>query len=793
MAEPVPVVNAPVDKPADFGQGQSGLAKRWLAEIQLYDREYKEWNERCDRIVKRYRDERPTNSTRRKMNILWSNIETLKPAVYARPPKPDVQRRFKDKDSPAKAASETLERCLSYHADMYDLDGVLKKCRDDYLLAARGAAWVRYVPTMDGEEVVAERVSCEYVHRKDFGHTPARCWDEVEAVWRRSYLSRAKLVERFGDRGRDVPLDGKPTNMSDETVAKHGEVFKTATVYEIWDKTERKVIWIAKSQPDAPLDVQDDPLNLEGFFPCPKPLFGGLTNDSLIPLPDYAQYQDQAEEIDLLTSRIALLTKALKVAGFYNGSAKQDFQRLLNGDENKLIPIDDWAMFAEKGGTVGQISILPVKDIAETLIRLYEARAQVKQDLLEVTGLSDIVRGQGDPDETATAQQIKGQFASMRLTDRQNEMIRFSRDLLRIMAEIIAEQFSPPTLALMSGLQLPMTQMEAMMQAQQTQQQPMPSWEEVAGLLRDDHLRGFRIDIETDSTVAVDEAAEKEAAMELLNVATPFLEKMAMAAQMMPAALPLLGEMLMFTLRRFKAGRNLEQVFEQAMAQMQQVAQQPRPNPEEQALKLEAEKAKQTIQIQQAKAQADAMLAQQKAQADIQLAQAKAAADYRLKQAELAASIQMDGQRLQSEERRGAVQAQFDMQRMQAEHGMKREQMMMDGDLKREQAALDYDLKASGQAADTEIKRDKAEAETAIKSEAVAMQAEGGEGAPGSARKRVTQGPIAGMAKTVEQMAEAIMQLAAAMQAQSGPKRINVTRGKDGRVTGANVSTVGNA
>ena len=78
-------------------------------------------------------------------------------------------------------------------------------------------------------------------------------------------------------------------------------------VYEIWNKDDGKVYWVADGYPHL-CDVQEDPLKLENFFPTPRPLYANATNDTLIPVPDYYQYQDQAAQIDELTQRIALLT-----------------------------------------------------------------------------------------------------------------------------------------------------------------------------------------------------------------------------------------------------------------------------------------------------------------------------------------------------------------------------------------------------------------------------------------------------------------------------------------------------
>jgi hypothetical protein len=52
------------------------------------------------------------------------------------------------------------------------------------------------------------------------------------------------------------------------------------------------------------IDARDDPLGLEGFFPCPKPLYATTTSDTLVPVPDFVLYQDQAMELDILSDRI---------------------------------------------------------------------------------------------------------------------------------------------------------------------------------------------------------------------------------------------------------------------------------------------------------------------------------------------------------------------------------------------------------------------------------------------------------------------------------------------------------
>ena len=64
--------------------------------IMGYERSYKRWEARVDRIVKKYKDDsRYDRNPNARFNILWSNVQTIQPAIFARLPRPDVSRRFR--------------------------------------------------------------------------------------------------------------------------------------------------------------------------------------------------------------------------------------------------------------------------------------------------------------------------------------------------------------------------------------------------------------------------------------------------------------------------------------------------------------------------------------------------------------------------------------------------------------------------------------------------------------------------------------------------------------------------
>jgi hypothetical protein len=712
--------------------GEARKVKRWVQEIRFYESKSKQWEEKGKKILRRFKDDRsPREQKVPRFNILWSVVESARPALFGQNPKPDIERRFRDKDDLGRISSMVLERSITYFITESFGDAV-RQAVTDRLLPGRGLVWARYEPHFHdkteneneevadegeeitdnieddegnagkkadphtdagdagGEDIENEVICWDYVHWQDFGHCFGRTWDEVPACWRKVYLTRDELKERFGEEiGGDITLDYSPHDLKDN---KYDEVEKKATIYEIWDKEDKKVLWVHKDYQHGPLDEQNDPLQLEDFWPFPKPLYATLANDDMIPVPDYIEWQDQASELDEITSRIGAITRAVKVAGVYDASAPGIGRLLAEGVENQLIPVEQWAIFAEKGGLKSVMALLPMEEILQTLLGLYEAREKVKQDLYEISGSADIMRGQSDPDETATAQNIKSNFGTMRLNDKQEQVRRFCRDLVKIGTEIIANHFSIETIKKICGVQL-LTEAEkqlvqfrmktlqqfAQMQKQQPQQHGMPpaqppqlpplpdwlqkcdqedmdelmenpTWEEIEKLLRDEITLSYKIDIETDSTLKVDQEADKAARVEFLEAAGKFIQ----AAQSVqnPDLAPLLGKMLEFGIRGFKVGKELETAFEVAIHKLEKDADgPPKPNPE--MMKIQGEQ-----QLGQARLQADLAIEKQKSddeqkrltmQAQVDANQGKVDAEVEKFKIQLQGQLDMAKAKLESE------------------------------------------------------------------------------------------------------------------------------------------------
>ena len=595
------------------------LAERWLQELKMAKRDDEKWVKRSKKIIRRYRDERNGYSdTAKRYNILWSNIQTLFPSMYGRTPKAQVERRHKDQDPVGRTASQILERAMQYELDNYpDFDHAMRAAVMDRLLPGRGVAWVRFetkdVTTSDGQTMPQAFATVDTVYWEDFRCSPARNWEEVTWVARRVYMSRQDGIARFGDVFENVPLTHEPIGL-DEMVKNGEDVahLKKAQVWEIWDKSKLEVCWVAEGCQKA-LDCIDDPYGLDSFWPCPTPLYATQTTDTLVPVPDFALYQDQADEIDLLTQRINMLVKALKVVGVYDASQNGVQRMMSEGVDNTLIPVDTWAAFSEKGGIKGTVDFLPMDMVVATLQQCYVAREQAKQVIYEVTGLSDIVRGASMASETATAQQIKSQFASLRLRDMQRGVAVFATELLKIKGQMMADLYPSEQLLEMSGI---LTTSDAQFVPQALQ------------LLKTEPARNFRIEVAADSLVEIDEQSEKTNRLEFLQAAGGFLQQALPVAMQAPQMAPLLAEMLLFGVRAFRASRPLEAAFDTAMAQLSQPQpQQQGSSPEEMQAQAQMQIEQGKMQLEQAKIQTQGQIEQFKAQTAMELERMKQEAE----------------------------------------------------------------------------------------------------------------------------------------------------------------------
>ena len=650
--------------------------KEFWRQYDIADKEHKKWEKRADKVIDRYRLETESGdgTASPSFNILWANTSVQEPSLFSQVPKPDISRRYKDDDPIGAQGSKILERALEFVMDDGDFHQFGEQSVRDFLLPGRSVPKVRYCPTYakvrravpleqrgqlgpegeteelqffkDGEEVDREQVRYEggvgfldeeveevvdehvIIERwpwKNFRHQKAKRWEDVGWIDYISYLDSGQLKNLFGGKAREIEL----TVDSSGDEKKDGTFNPThAEVHEVWVARERRIYLAVRGIEDKWLRKGEDPLRLDKFYPCPKPLMAIDTNDSLRPIPLFTLYQHQANELDLVTKRISVLMRALKLAGFYAGSEKETLKKLFDADENTMIPVADWASLKASGGVSGLIEWLPVEQVGKVLTALFREREALVTQIYELTGVADIERGSTDPRETKGSQVLKAQFSSRRTLTPKQRVERYFRDILRISAELMAEHFSTDTLERMTGLQCP---------------------PEVRQMLQDELQRQYRIDIETDSTVAPDQEREQANMAAALEAVTAFIQAMGpMIQQGLPIELAL--QLLKTYLRKFKWGREVEETIEQ----LERNPPEPQPDPEEKKMQLE-------MQIEQQKAQLD----QQKAMMEMQMKQK----ELEMKLQEMMLKLQFEQAKSEQELQIEAVKGQAEMQIAQQQVG----------------------------------------------------------------------------------------------------------------------------
>ena len=591
--------------------------ENWFKKIDEQIATYTDYYNRGNKIVNKYRNGASnyqasgfTDPLFSSYNMLYSNTEMLRPVLYNRTPKAEVRATYK-RNTLARKAAEILEKVLNANCKNYDFDNEILSSVTDYLLAGQGLSRVAYRPLFqelpDGSErKIYEEVYNEYQGWNNVIIGAANRWVDVPWIAYRGTLRKFEVKSQFGKEVANRLSYSAKTNIINNGIdTQQGEQdanMMVAEIYEVWDKENQEVLFISRQDTSKPLMRNEEPMNLEGFFPMPRPLFSVVTNNTIIPVPFFVYYQDLQSELEIVTERIERLVEFLKVRGVYD-SKVTNIKDIINAPDNTLVPVENYSRLVQQGGVDSIVNIMDVAGIAGVLQQLYQYREQIRYSIFEIMGISDIQRAVSDPRETATAAKLKGQFGSLRVSQMQREVQRYIRDIYRIKGEIISEEFSPEVISLMSDT-------------------PLEEVLEVMPLIRSQEPRMISIDIETDSTIEANQQEEKEQAVEFISAVTQLSQVLPTLAQSF--GIDVAGEITISAIRRFKMSRGLEdmlndrlqQVKEQQQAAQQSAAQQGQ-QPDAEALKAMNEQQK--LQLESQKLQVDTAMNQRKMQLDAQL------------------------------------------------------------------------------------------------------------------------------------------------------------------------------
>lgn len=602
--------------------------KHWKQQIEAAESWRSAFVKRGDRIVDRYRDE-DNEYGNSKYNILYSNTETLLPVVYSTPPKADVRAKDPSQISKRKGAS-IIEDALNYYIEASDFDDVARLAVMDFLLSGIGQIRPKYQTTNAVEEVeidlettesveqvVFEEVQFEYTHWRDFIYPECKSWNEVPWIAFKTRMSYEEAAEMFGKEKADL-LNYEPIKTEYGKAAKQERTaINKALVYEIWDKLNREQVFFAEgTNINAPLEINEDPLELEGFFPTPQPLFSITTSGNLLPVPFFKMYESQALELDAVNARIESLVENMKRRGFYDASIKE-LSSLNNLKDNEFMPVKDWTTFAAKGGMQGAVSFESLNEYIQAIQVLTDRKEAILQDIYQIIGISDIRRAQTDPRETLGAQKMKGRYGTIRISTYQRKVANFFRDVLRIAGEIMINQFDPETLAIVTNRPLD-TQRD-----KQTEEITEVGVRDLLTDLKTKSPSDVLVDIESDSTIVEDSEEDILRAKEAIVALVEFTG--ASTGLIQSLGIPATSEILMGIIEKFKLGRDIQQEVEDHLANIKKNGLPDKKDPQEILAESELKQAEIKAKTEQMKAMIDAQIKKAELQVKQQLNIIKAA------------------------------------------------------------------------------------------------------------------------------------------------------------------------
>ena len=518
-------------------------------------------------------------------NILYSNTEVLKPSLYSATPKPDVRGRFVE--NPVSPLTKMVENFLIIFTDPADpgeesFDAAMSDAVTSSLVS--GLGFIR----LHAYDDKAFPLCPESGHYKGLIWADGKKWSKLPWIAFRHELTKAEIFQKFSipeakqaDYTAPVEPDGE----------NQGEKRYSSIVYEVWVKETREIHYLCEDYKDIELQAPEkDTMKLQGFYPTPGPLLMTIKANRLRPTPLYNYYKNQAEELNRVTARLNKVLSAIRVKGAYNALLGKDLEKMLNSDEteNSLVAASEAGLMLQNGGFDKQIWLLPIERLVEVATQLYQARMQIKQVIYEITGLSDIIRGASVASETATAQNLKNKWGSIRLRDMQKSVAGYVRDMYRLATDAGVEiipaakwkeitQSKLPTAKEKEELGIYVQNMlaqaqAAMQQAQMTGQQPpqipppdpamlatlkSPTIEETLDRIKNDANRAYTINVQSDSTVDIDTATDKAEVTEYMNSMGQLMAGLQPLAALGPTGMEAGKAILIAVSSRFKFGLSI--------------------------------------------------------------------------------------------------------------------------------------------------------------------------------------------------------------------------------------------
>lgn len=561
------------------------------------------------------------------------------------------------------------------------------------------------IASIEVERKVKEKAVLDVIQYNDYNCSDARTEDEIEWQSRRAFLDRAQAEDLFGrDVADDLVYDSFPEVMKKDLARKDDKFEGKAELHEIWCEATGKVYWLQKSGEKTIIESSEPPTKFEKFYPC-SVISQSADPDSVVPVSDYAHVRDQILEVERLTTRIHAVTQAIRTNFLYDAAMGPTVEQLFSGDL-KGTPIINWPSYKGRGGLQAGVEFYPVEPFVNALNTLQGARGAALQQLYETLKVSDLLRGTSEQYKSATANRLENQWSSLGLVVRQNMFSKFISDAISNLGTIIAEQFDAETIleigdadALIEPTILippappapPMPEMgpEGMPPGDTGMMPPMAPpppapdplqkidemKQQIMDLLRDDKKRSYRIQIASDSMIAIDQQQQQQDGAMLIQQAGQFFDQMRGLVDQYPPLLDFSISLFQNMIKRMKGGKELDGIFTKAMQQIGEIA-----KAKEEAAKQPPPPDPTTLEV-----QGRLQIAQVESQAKIQVMQ--------MEMQDKATKNQLAYQEQQLKMQRDQLSAQLDIQKQQTEEYFKQQELALaQQEVQVKQSAVQVDM-----------------------------------------------------------------------------------------------------
>ena len=522
----------------DENQAARKLQKAWLHRIKEEEKTHKDFRDRVREVSEVFNDDFGKDDELF-VPLLWSVVQVEHAGIYSSQPIPDVRPANDEKNPDYRKASDVLERGIAHFVDKQSFDENFHRTVDDFLAPGLGIIRVKMeseiidVPVkqqmpppeiehqMDDADWEAfgqaqqrtekgignQDIYWEYVSWDRFGWEACNSWKHCDWIYFRHRMTQPQIKARFG---KTLKASKDPKDKGDPNSWKR----KTYDIYEVWDKKDRKQLYIAKNE-SVPIEVNDDPLGLDGFYPIPTPMMTNIPSDELVPKADHDYIESYDKEINRLQGRRMALIEQIKAVGAHD-KGMPELGDIFGQEDGQSLPVQNLAQRVKDTGFEAVMFQLPLEEKVVVLAKLTEQIQFVKSQVDEILGIADIVRGVSNANEGVGTQELKGRWVGVRLSRKRDTVAYTTRSMFRIMAQILTTHFTDENLTRLTQVEITPQVME---------------------MLRDDMLMDFAIDIETDSTVAKDEYRERETRQEMLGSVGSFAQSVLPMVQqgLMPA------------------------------------------------------------------------------------------------------------------------------------------------------------------------------------------------------------------------------------------------------------------